>query len=106
MQFTAKYAAGRMTLAKRYYYLFIYCFAGEASPSNLHLNNHWRHLPGNENLTEPRYVILDYIHHFLPKAKIIILFRDPIDRYLITTIYSRRCSISLFFIIRAPPNEV
>lgn len=53
---------------------------GEASPSNLHLNNHWRHLPGNENLTEPRYVILDYLHHFLPKAKILILFRDPTDR--------------------------
>ena len=55
-------------------------FSGEGSPSNLHLNSHWDFLPGNENLEEPKYVILDYIHHFLPKAKIIIIFRDPIDR--------------------------
>ncbi|KAH3730987.1 hypothetical protein DPMN_056990, partial [Dreissena polymorpha] len=53
---------------------------GEASPSNLHLNSHWQTLPGNENADEPRYVILDYIHHILPAAKIIITFRDPIDR--------------------------
>ncbi|WAR03262.1 CHSTF-like protein [Mya arenaria] len=53
---------------------------GEGSPSNLHLNSHWQRLPGNENLTEPRYVILDYIRHFIPDAKLIITFRDPIDR--------------------------
>ena len=57
-------------------------FAGEASPSNLHLNSHWRYLPGNENLDEPKYVILDYIHHFLPRAKMIIIFRDPVDRFV------------------------
>ena len=53
---------------------------GEGSPSNLHLNTHWMHLPGNEHLSEPRVVILDYIKHFLPNAKIIVLFRDPIER--------------------------
>ncbi|XP_053395613.1 carbohydrate sulfotransferase 15-like [Mercenaria mercenaria] len=52
----------------------------EGSPSNLHLNTHWKHLPGNENLDEPKYVILDYIHHFIPQAKILITFRDPVDR--------------------------
>ncbi|KAL4236263.1 hypothetical protein ACF0H5_004650 [Mactra antiquata] len=53
---------------------------GEGSPSNLHLNTHWRELPGNENLDEPKYVILDYIQHFLPHAKIMITFRDPVER--------------------------
>ncbi|XP_052254568.1 carbohydrate sulfotransferase 15-like [Dreissena polymorpha] len=53
---------------------------GEASPSNLHNNSQWQTMPGNENADEPRYVILDYIHHILPAAKIIITFRDPIDR--------------------------
>lgn len=53
---------------------------GEGSPSNLHLNTHWKNLPGNENLDEPRYVILDYIQHFIPSAKLIMTFRDPVDR--------------------------
>ena len=51
----------------------------------MHLNSHWRYLPGNENCDEPKYVILDYIHHFLPRAKIIIIFRDPVERYVIIT---------------------
>ncbi|KAL4236718.1 hypothetical protein ACF0H5_005102 [Mactra antiquata] len=55
-------------------------FKGEGSPSNLHLNTHWKEFKGNENLDEPKYVILDYIHHFLPQTKIIITFRDPIER--------------------------
>ncbi|XP_060591016.1 carbohydrate sulfotransferase 15-like isoform X2 [Ruditapes philippinarum] len=53
---------------------------GEGSPSNLHLNTHWKFLPGNENLDQPKYVILDYIHHFIPQAKMIITFRDPVER--------------------------
>jgi N-acetylgalactosamine 4-sulfate 6-O-sulfotransferase len=53
---------------------------GEKSPTNLNVNNHWKELPGNEFLKEPRYVNLDYIHHFLPDVKIIILFRNPVER--------------------------
>ena len=60
--------------------IVIIIIVGEASPSNLHLNSHWRYLPGNEQLDEPKYVILDYIQHILPKAKIILIFRDPIER--------------------------
>lgn len=57
-------------------------FEGEGSPSNLHLNTHWRHLPGNENLDEPKYVILDYIHHYIPQARIVVIFRNPVDRWV------------------------
>jgi len=60
-------------------YAHVY-ISGEGSPSNLHLNSHWRELPGNEFLSEPKYVILDYIHHLIPRAKIIVIFRNPIDR--------------------------
>ena len=55
--------------------------SGEGSPSYLYVNDHWRYLPGNEHLDEPKYVILDYIQHLLPKAKIIVIFRDPVERY-------------------------
>ena len=65
----------------------MFLFTGDASPSNLHLNSHWRYLPGNEKNDEPKYVILDYIKHILPKAKIIIVFRDPIERF----VYSQTC---------------
>ena len=61
-----------------------YYILGDGSGSNINCNSHWENLPGNENLDEPKYVILDYIHHFLPKAKIIIAFRDPVARYMYT----------------------
>lgn len=50
---------------------------GEKSPSNLNLNLHWK---WTANLQEPQYVNLDHIHHFMPSVKIIVLFRDPVDR--------------------------
>ena len=60
----------------------MFLITGDASPSNIHLNSHWRYLPGNEKNDEPKFVILDYIKHILPKAKIIIVFRDPIERFV------------------------
>ena len=58
----------------------LFISAGEGSPSNMYKNYHWRYLPGNENMDEPKYVILDYIHHVQPQAKVLIIFRDPVDR--------------------------
>ena len=54
--------------------------SGDGSPSNLDLNEHWPYLPGNEGLKEPKYVHLDYIHHVLPMAKVIVIFRNPVER--------------------------
>ena len=54
--------------------------SGDASPDYLSINTRWREMPGNAGLDEPRYVILDYIKRLLPKAKILVSFRDPVDR--------------------------
>ncbi|XP_045177068.2 carbohydrate sulfotransferase 15-like [Mercenaria mercenaria] len=52
----------------------------EASPSTFHMHTNWERLPGNENLTEPRYTNFHFIKHITPNVKIIILFRDPATR--------------------------
>ncbi|XP_060593486.1 carbohydrate sulfotransferase 15-like [Ruditapes philippinarum] len=52
----------------------------EASPSTLHMQTKWEMLPGNENISEPRYTNFNYIKHITPNAKIIILFRNPTSR--------------------------
>lgn len=41
----------------------------------------WRHFPGNEGLMEPKYVLPFFIHKVLPKLKVIIMLRDPVERY-------------------------
>lgn len=41
----------------------------------------WRHFPGNEGLLEPKYVLPFFIHKVLPKLKVIIMLRDPVERY-------------------------
>ena len=53
---------------------------GDGSTTYLNLNHDWETMPGNAGLKEPKYVILDYIHKFLPKAKLIMAVRDPVDR--------------------------
>lgn len=40
----------------------------------------WRHFPGNEGLLEPKYVLPFFIHKVLPKLKVIIMLRDPVER--------------------------
>ena len=42
---------------------------------------YWEHMPGNEGLTEPKYTTLHNIKHLNPKVKIIIILRDPVERY-------------------------
>lgn len=46
------------------------------------MNKYWELLPGNENLKEPKYTNLDYIKHLVPNVKIIVIFRDPVTRYV------------------------
>lgn len=56
--------------------------SADATPANLHMNKYWELLPGNENLKEPKYTNLDYIKHLVPNVKIIVIFRDPVTRYV------------------------
>ncbi|ESO98385.1 hypothetical protein LOTGIDRAFT_214000 [Lottia gigantea] len=53
---------------------------GDASASTLWDNDEWWSLKENCGATEPRFTNADYIHHFLPHAKIIVILRDPVDR--------------------------
>ena len=54
---------------------------GDCSTTYYHYHDFWSIMPGNRNKTEPVYTNSDYIHHFNPKAKIILSVRHPIDRY-------------------------
>lgn len=61
---------------------------GEASVSMMWDNDDWQHFPENQNSTfEPKYVIPDYIHHVIPKSKIIIILRNPTDRLFSDYLY-------------------
>ena len=56
---------------------------GDASPSYLWDFDGWRKNPINDGLDEPRFTIADDIHQINPDAKLIIMLRDPADRYFI-----------------------
>ncbi|OWF46491.1 carbohydrate sulfotransferase 15-like [Mizuhopecten yessoensis] len=54
---------------------------GEATPSNLWDNRWWWNYNVNENDTEPPAVTnADYLHHFMPNLKMIIILRNPVSR--------------------------
>ncbi|KAK7502524.1 hypothetical protein BaRGS_00006099 [Batillaria attramentaria] len=50
---------------------------GDASQSTLFENSLWYLYPGNENCSEPRVLIVDYIRHLNPGVKIIVIVRNP-----------------------------
>ena len=56
--------------------------AGEASPSIFWDASHWKELPENRGLDEPKYVTAHYVKHIVPDVKIIVILRDPTDRYV------------------------
>ena len=59
---------------------YTFTIIGDGSTTIINLDHRWKTMPGNVGLKEPKYVILDYIHKFLPKAKLIMVVRDPVDR--------------------------
>ena len=58
----------------------IFFITGDGSPNYFFNNKHWRLFSGNEGCTEPRVLIAHHILHLHPKAKIIIIYRDPVER--------------------------
>jgi hypothetical protein len=44
-------------------------------------DNGWPNHPGNKGLTEPRYTTSMALHTAQPEAKLIVLLRDPTERY-------------------------
>lgn len=54
--------------------------SGDGSVDIAFDSKEWRHFPGNEGLLEPKYVLPFFIHKVLPKLKVIIMLRDPVER--------------------------
>lgn len=54
---------------------------GEASASTMWDNQAWSYLHGGREEEEPPFLAQDFIHAAQPDAKIIIMLRDPVERY-------------------------
>lgn len=54
---------------------------GEASASTMWDNQAWSYLHRDREETEPPFLAQDFIHAVQPGAKIIIMLRDPVERY-------------------------
>jgi hypothetical protein len=55
-------------------------FPGDFSPSYMYDFDAWRYVPANED-SSPKYVVADLIKTINPGAKILLMLRNPIDRY-------------------------
>lgn len=55
-------------------------FAGEATPGYFQRLYNWIYIPQNENLSFPIVAIPHTIQHILPRVKLIITLRDPVER--------------------------
>ena len=62
-------------------HLHLWLCSGDASPTYLVENTQWDVFEGNEGCSEPRVIPASFIRHMYPDARIIILLRDPIERY-------------------------
>ncbi|XP_046330463.2 carbohydrate sulfotransferase 15-like [Haliotis rufescens] len=53
---------------------------GDGTPSYLSTNDFWDMMPGNEGCKEPCVTNADIIHHLNPRARLIIILRNPTTR--------------------------
>ncbi|XP_052250310.1 carbohydrate sulfotransferase 15-like [Dreissena polymorpha] len=53
---------------------------GEASVSLFWDNGEWDRFPENMDQTQPRFIVPDYIQHFIPDVKLILILRNPVER--------------------------
>ena len=60
---------------------------GDGSASTFWDNRHWKMLPGNDDVDEPRVIVADHIKHYLPASKIIVIMRDPVERLFSDYLY-------------------
>lgn len=54
---------------------------GEASASTMWDNQAWSYLLSDREEKEPPFLAQDFIHTVQPGAKIIVMLRDPVERY-------------------------
>ncbi|XP_067671766.1 carbohydrate sulfotransferase 15-like [Haliotis asinina] len=62
---------------------------GDATPNHFSTHGFWGMLPGNEGCAEPCVTDADVIHHVNPRAKLLLILRNPTTRMsCIFTLYS------------------
>ena len=49
----------------------------------------WEVIPANQGQSEPKVTLIDGLHRINPKAKVIVMFREPTERYTIKDILLR-----------------
>lgn len=54
--------------------------AGEASASTMWDNNAWVYFYDNTTEGEPPFLIQDFVHALQPRARFIVMLRDPVER--------------------------
>ena len=68
---------------------------GDGTASSLYDQLEWRKIPQNFGLTKPAVISADVIKHVLPKAKFLVILRNPTERlYSDYTYYNERRSDS------------
>lgn len=61
----------------------IWLFTGDFSPSTIWDNDIYSALPNNFNLSVPRYMTADFVREMNACAKLIVMMRDPVQRYVL-----------------------
>ncbi|KAK2156015.1 hypothetical protein LSH36_224g07038 [Paralvinella palmiformis] len=66
----------------------------------------WHLIKGNEKRNEPRYLTQHHLYSINPQIKIIVLMRNPVDRYGRRTTSSKKCvSSSCYTSLYSAYNE-
>lgn len=55
---------------------------GDFSPATLTNSPNWSRKPGNQKQPGPKYITAHYIQKIFPGVKLMIIMRDPVDRFL------------------------
>lgn len=74
----------------------------DASASTMWDNQAWSYLHSDREETEPPFLVQDFIHTIQPDAKIVIMLRDPVERYCREIhphicLYRCRCDFQFWF---------
>ena len=56
---------------------------GDGSVGTYFNNDYWPKIEENTDPLEPTYLNPHFMHHLLPKAKLLVILRNPVDRYVL-----------------------
>lgn len=74
----------------------MWLFTGDFSPSTIWDNDIYSALPNNFNLSVPMYMTADFVKEMNACAKLIVMMRDPVQRFVYKTqVYCNKIPHSL-----------